>query len=134
MDSTFLLHFHSGWRYLVILVLVAAIIKFLIGWLAKQHWSQLDQILGAATPIMIDIQWLLGLILWVLQQRWNGAVPLASWEHPFTMTLVLAISHVGWSRVKKSPNDRDKYRIGTVSFVIAGLLLGLGVARITHTI
>lgn len=132
MDSAFvLLQAHSGWRYLVILVVVLALLKFLIGWLGQQRWSRFDQILGTATPIIIDIQWLLGLIVWITQQRWLGNNPLASWEHPTTMTLALIAAHIGWSRAKRAVNDGAKFRTAFVSFLIAGLLVALGVARIT---
>ena len=61
--GNFLLQFHSGWRYIVIVVLVVAIAKLLIGWLTNGKWSKLDQGLGAATPLIVDIQMLLGLVL-----------------------------------------------------------------------
>lgn len=128
----FILHAHSGWRYLVIAVVGIALIKFLIGWLTNGKWSRLDQGLGAATPIVMDIQLLLGLVLWIMQQRWMGSNPLASWEHPVTMILAIAAGHIGWSRAKKSATDQAKYRTATIWFAIALILIGLGVWRITH--
>ena len=131
MNITFLLQAHSGWRYIVILVIVLALLKLLIGLMTKQRWTRLDQILGAATPIVIDIQWLLGIILWVVEQRWTGGDPLRSWEHPTIMTLALIVAHVGWSRAKRAPNDRAKFQFAFVGFLIAALLIALGVARVT---
>lgn len=131
MNSTFLFQAHSGWRYIVILVIVVALLKLLIGLVAKQRWTRLDQIFGAATPIVIDIQWLLGIILWIVEQRWTGGDPLRSWEHPTTMTLVLIVAHVGWSRAKRAPHDSAKFRAAFIGFLIAALLIGVGVARVT---
>ena len=131
MNITFLLQAHSGWRYIVILVMVLALLKLLIGLMAKQRWSRLDQILGAATPIVIDIQWLLGIFLWIVEQRWTGGDPLRSWEHPVAMTLALVAAHVGWSRAKRAPNDRAKFQPAFTGFLIAALLIAVGVARVT---
>lgn len=132
MDSMLILReAHSGWRYLVLLVLVLAILKLLVGYLGRQRWGRFDQVLGAATPIMIDIQWLMGIILWIMQQRWTGGSALVSWEHPTTMTLALVAAHVGWSRAKRSTNDAAKFRAAFGGFLITGLLVALGVARIT---
>lgn len=132
MDSIVILReAHSGWRYLVLLVLVLAILKLLIGLLGRQQWGRFDQLLGVATPIMIDIQWLLGIILWIIEQRWMGGSALVSWEHPTTMTLALVAAHVGWSRAKRSTNDRAKFQAAFIGFLVAGVLVAVGVARIT---
>lgn len=128
-----LFHAHSGWRYLVLLVLVVAIIKLLIGWLGKQSWSKLDQLLGVATPIMIDIQWLLGIVLFLMAPTgWfsgRGTVNFA--EHAGTMTLALAVAHIGWARAKRAKDDGSKFKAAFLGFLIAGIFVGLGVARIT---
>ncbi|MEZ4730281.1 MAG: hypothetical protein R3E79_24395 [Caldilineaceae bacterium] len=132
MDSMLILReAHSGWRYVVLLVVGLALLKLLIGWLGGQRWSRLDQILGAATPIVIDIQWLLGIILWIMQQRWLGGSALVSWEHPTTMTLALIAAHIGWSRTKRATVDKTKFSTAFLGFLIAGLLVAVGVARIT---
>lgn len=132
MDSMLILReAHSGWRYIVLLVIGLALLKFLIGWLGKQQWGKFDRILGIATPIVIDIQWLLGLILWIMQQRWLGGSALVSWEHPTTMTLALIAAHIGWSRAKRSTTDTAKYQAAFLGFLVAGLLVAVGVARIT---
>ncbi len=129
-----LLEAHSGWRYLVILVFIVAIVRALWGWLGKGEWGAWDNRLGMTLPIVVDIQVLLGLVLWIMQQRWMGNNALASWEHPVTMLLTVAVAHITWSRVKKQPTDAGKFRTAAVGFILAGLLLALGVARITHVI
>ncbi|MCE7988665.1 MAG: hypothetical protein DYG89_46515 [Caldilinea sp. CFX5] len=124
---------HSGWRYLVILVLVVALVKLLMGLVTNQRWSRLDQMLGVATPLVITIQWLLGIVLWALAPTaWfldRGSVNF--WEHSVTMTLAVAASHIGWSRAKRASDDAGKFRAAFWGFLIAGLLVAVGVARIT---
>lgn len=122
---------HSGWRYIVILVGIAAFVKLLIGLIGNGRWSRLDQQLGAAFPIVLDIQLLLGIVLWIVEQRWTGADALRSWEHPVTMILVVAAAHITWTRVKANPVDAAKYRTGVIGYAIAGILLTIGILRIT---
>lgn len=128
-----LFYTHSGWRYIVLLVVTVAIIKMLIGWLGKQSWSRFDQILGAATPIVIDIQWLLGIVLWLMAPAawFHGRGSVTVWEHLTTMTLTLAVAHIGWSRAKKATDDQSKFKSAAIGFIAAGLLVAVGVARIT---
>jgi hypothetical protein len=127
-----LLKAHSGWPYIVGLVGIAALVKLLIGLVGNGRWSKLDQQLGAALPIVLDVQLLLGIILWIVEQRWNGAIPLASWEHPVTMILVVAAAHITWTQVKKIDLDATKYRTAVIGYAITGILLTVGVLRITR--
>jgi phage-related holin len=129
---TGIIHAHSGWRYLVILIVVLAIAKYLLGWLGKGRWSKLDQTLGLLTPWMFNIQFVLGLVLWIMQERWLSAGNVvAAWEHPVTMLISVAVAQITWGRVKRAAADSAKFRTGAIGFIIAGLLLALGVARIT---
>lgn len=131
MDATMMIRGHSDWRYLVILVAVLALLKFLIGMFTGGRWGKLDQILGSAVPIVFDIQLLLGIVVWVMEKRWTGGAPLQSWEHPVTMIMAIAVAHIAWSRTKKTSLDSAKFRTAFSGFLIASLLMGLGVARIT---
>ena len=92
----------------------------------------------AAVPIMIDIQLLLGIVLWVI--RYNpmqvsfGATPPVVWEHITTMILAVSVAHIAWSRVKKSDSSAAKFRIGTIGFVVAALFIAMGVIRLTGSL
>ncbi len=128
----FMFQAHSGWRYIVILVAVLAIVKLLIGWVSGGKWGKLDQRLGMALPIVMDVQLLLGLVLYLMApSAWFLSRHVGVAEHFGTMLLAIIAAHITWSRVKKSTPDTAKFRIGTSGFAIAGLLVGLGVLRIT---
>ena len=125
---------HSGWRYIVILVLAVALIRYIVALATRSRWVNIDEWLTRATPIVLDIQLVVGLVVWVLQQRWTGASSVASWEHPVTMLLVIAVAHGTSSRVKRIPEDAAKFRMALIGFAIAGVLLALGIARITYVL
>ena len=125
---------HSGWRHIVVLVLAIAILRALYGWIRGSEWGSWDQRLGMATPIVMDIQLLLGLIIWIMRQQWLGFNTLAAWEHPVTMILAIATAHITWIQVKKKADARSRFQTETIGFAIAGVILAVGILRITHVI
>jgi hypothetical protein len=131
---TILVEAHSGWRHIVVLVLAIAILRALYGWIRGSEWGQWDQRLGTATPIVLDIQLLLGIVLWIMSQQWLGLNSLTAWEHPVTMIVAVAVAHVTWTRVKQKTESRDKFQTMTIGFAIAGVVLALGILRVTHTL
>jgi len=127
---SFLLMAHSGWRYLALLALIVAVVKYLIGWLGNNGWSKMDRQIGLITSIIVDIQLLLGLVLWPV--AWNDH-PLSRTrgiEHPVLMLIAIVVMHVGQARVKKTA-DGNKARTAAITFIVTGLLVALGVALVT---
>lgn len=123
---------HSGWRYIVIAVAVVVFLRYLIGLIASNQWTTLDQRLGLAYPIVVDIQVLMGLVLWLMAPgAWFQRGTATVGEHLVTMLLVLGVAHMGWARIKRAEVDAVKFRTGVIFYAISGLLLALGVARIT---
>lgn len=132
--SNILFHAHSGWRYIALLVLIMAVVKFALGWLQGSAWRTLDRQIGLFTVIGVDIQVLLGIVLWALRVmeipgRMNAIT--AYIEHPVTMLIAIVIMHIGWARVRKTAGDTDKHRLAALTFIVTGLIVALGVARIT---
>lgn len=129
----FIVMAHSGWRYIVLLVLAVAIIKYLIGWLANGKWASFDATLNRFTPIVVDVQWLLGIIIWIMgwitDAWWIDARTIA-WEHPFIMTLALVAGHVTAVYVRRAADDRRKFMIGALGYLVTGLLIAVGVITV----
>lgn len=135
---TILREAHSGWRYLVFLLLAAVIVKYVIGWLQKGQWTGLDRRLGLFTTITVDIQLVLGLIVWGMlpmqpyyDQLEAGFRRIQMMEHPAIMLVAIAVMHVGWVLGRKAPVDATKFRNGALTFIVTGLLIAVGVALIT---
>jgi hypothetical protein len=126
-----LLMAHSGWRYIVLVLLLVAIIKYLIGWLGNGKWSSFDDMLNRFTPISVDIQWLLGLIVWILATWWNNGDRARAWEHPITMTLAVVAVHLLAMRVKKAPTDKGKFLAGLMAYLVTLAVIALGLFVIT---
>ena len=133
--TTILFYAHSGWRNIVILVAIIALLKFIFGWIAKSQWSRIDQALLVSYPVVLTIQWLLGIVLWLMaMSTWFAGRNVTFGEHILTMTLALIPAHMALARVRRAPDDVSKYKAATIMFLISALLVGLGVARITGVI
>ena len=127
----FMTQAHSGWQYLASLALVVAVAVYVVNWLRGQMWSALYRRIGLYTIIVIDIQLLLGLILWGVGASMGivGANAIRTVEHPFTMLLAIVLLHAGWVWTKRS-DETVRLRNGAVTFLITGLLVLLGLLRI----
>ena len=128
--TQFVLYAHSGWRYVVILATVVAVVMYVIGLVRNRPWGAWDQRIGMALPIVYDVQLLLGLVLWIMATAWLSA-PRSAWEHPLTMLVSVGLVHVTWMRVKGAGADRTKFQTALIGILVAGAVLGLGVWRIT---
>ncbi|MXZ19182.1 MAG: hypothetical protein F4Y84_00960 [Caldilineaceae bacterium SB0665_bin_25] len=127
----FMIQAHSGWQYLASLALVVAVAVYVVNWLRGQMWSALYRRIGLYAIIVIDIQLLLGLTLWGVGASMGivGANAIRTVEHPFTMLLAIVLLHAGWVWTKRS-DETVRLRNGAVTFLVAGLLVLLGLLRI----
>jgi predicted small integral membrane protein len=112
---------HSGWRYLVILLLVITIVKMLIGWLSNQNWRQIDTSLILATRVAVYIQVILGLILYIMQQRWFDM--RFTGEHVVVALLAVGGVELAAARARKAEGDKNKFKFATIGLVIAAILV-----------
>jgi hypothetical protein len=129
----FLLMAHSGWRYIAFLVLAIAILKFVLGWVRSSQWSKLDRQIGLATVIGVDMQLVLGIALWAIAAGMGlvaGRVERMM-EHPVLMLIAIVVMHIGWARVRKTAGDQAKHRVAALTFIVTGLIVAFGVARVT---
>jgi hypothetical protein len=87
---------------------ILAVARPLLGWLGRQAWSKLDDRLGLAFTGLMDLQLLVGLILYVglspvVQEAFSDlgaamAVPAQRFfavEHIFYMVIAVVLAHVG---------------------------------------
>lgn len=94
----FLIEMHSGWRWIVLLSALAAIV---VGFRGRREGAEPNWA-GRVFPIAADIQVLVGLILWSGEELWTGAHPFFSFVHPVLMLGAVALAHVGSRRESKS--------------------------------
>ncbi len=110
---------HSWVRWLLVLVGLIAFIKFLIGWLRKSSFQPMDRGLMSGFVGLMDLQLLLGLILFIW--GWIAAETLVRFraEHAFTMILAVALAHM--SRRWRDADDNTRFR--SYALIILGIFI-----------
>ncbi len=133
---TFVLAIHNIFRWLVLIFGVIAVVRALIGWFGNGQWSDLDDRLGLGFTISIDIQFLLGLLLYVFLSpittsafanmsaaMSDSATRFFLVEHSLMMLIAIILAHIGRSRAKKADTDNGKFKNAAIFFAIALLII-----------
>jgi hypothetical protein len=118
--AQFLLMAHSGWRWIVLALIVIITIKMLYGWLTKQAWSRLDTNLLFYSRLALYIQVVLGVILYILLQKWTDI--RFTGEHVIAALLAVGGVEFGAGRAKKM-SGINMFRFAFIGFVIALVLI-----------
>jgi hypothetical protein len=133
---SFVLTLHNLLRWLVLILGIVAVVRAFIGWSGTSVWSELDDRLGLGFTISLDLQVLLGLLLYVFLSPItthafsNFGAAMADTntrfflvEHSFMMVLAIIVAHVGRSRARKQSTDKSKFRATAIFFSIALILV-----------
>ena len=119
---------HSGWRYLVIILLLVAFINALMGYLGKKPYTEGNRKLNVFALISTHIQLLLGLLLYFMHDWYKGEMSIAiqrywKMEHIAMMVLAVILVTVGNARSKKMDSAMMKHRSIFMYFGLALLLI-----------
>jgi hypothetical protein len=133
-DIALLIHSWNRWAVLVTGIVAAA--RGIAGWRRHKPWTLRDERAGLWFTIALDLQFLLGLLLyfalspitWAALHDFGGAMgnsALRFWavEHVFGTVAGIALAHVGRSRIHKTGNDGRRHRLAAVFFTIALLAI-----------
>ena len=131
---------HSIVRWVALILVALATLFALIGWLGRREWTDRDRKIGVFTTIALDIQLLLGLILYFFLspitrtalQDFGAAMGSADLrfyglEHALFMTLAVISAHIGSALSKKAPESRAKFIRAAIFYGLALLLILLGI-------
>ncbi len=135
----FMLIIHNWLRWIVLILgIVAAVLAFL-GWFGRRPWTNQERRFGSFFGMAIDIQLLLGLILYfVLSPITTAALKnfgaamsnpdmrFFGLEHVLYMVLALACAHLGSILSRRAPSDTAKYQRAAVFFGLAVVFILLG--------
>jgi hypothetical protein len=137
---TGLLHTHNLFRWLVLLAAVFAIGLALTGWLGKKPWTKKDNLAGLLFTIFVDIQLVIGLILYFFVSPFTKAAfadfgaamkdPVLRFyavEHILLMVAALVLVHIGRVKAKKEIVAWKKHRTAAIWYGIAFILILAGI-------
>lgn len=119
---------HSGWRYLVLILLVLAVIQALSGWFGKKAYTEGNRKLNVFTLISAHIQLLMGLGLYFLNgwYKIDSSVAMGRYwkmEHISIMILAIILITVGNSKSKKVADAVAKHKNIAIFFGLALVLI-----------
>lgn len=138
----FILATHNIIRWVVVIAGILAVGRALVGWLGKKEWIKQDRMLGIIFTSSVDIQLLLGLLLYFVYSSWGVKAILNQGmsfvmgeseyrffaiEHVFYMVLALVFAHLGSALPKKVDNDPAKFKRAALWFSFALLLILAGI-------
>lgn len=125
---------HSYLRWLVLVSLCFACLRHTQRWLSGATWDRLDERGQVATLGAMDLQFLLGLLLYVLLSPFPRAffsdvaagmksapVRFFGMEHALGMLIGVGLAHVGRKRASRSSEPKQKHRT-TASFAWLSLV------------
>lgn len=122
-----LLHAHSGLRYVVLALMLAAIVKSF----TSAKYTEGARKLNLFAMISVHIQIVIGLILYftsekvVFSEATMGSTMLRFFavEHIVGMLIAMALVTIGHSKAKKAEADNRKYRNIRVFYTLALIII-----------
>lgn len=141
MSSFFsiLLHAHSGLRWLLLIVLLAAIYKAFTGYSGNKPFTQSDNTLRILTVIFTHIQLIIGLILYIqsplVKLFWSSPGSAITQEAPMFfglfhfifMLLAVVLITIGSAKTKKKNTDKEKFKTMRGWFLAALIIILLAI-------
>ena len=127
---------HSWLRWAVIVLGLIAVFQAIGGRSSRRAWAPGDAKPGRLYTIALDIQMLLGLILYfalspatrAAMQNMGAAMSNATlryWsvEHLVGMVLAVAAAHIGQTRMRRAATNEARYKTGAMFVAIALVLI-----------
>ena len=123
---------HSGWRYVVILLLLAAFITALSGFSGKKAFTEGNRKLAVFALISSHIQLLMGLLLYFMNDwyKMDSSVPSNRYwkmEHIAMMAIAVILITVGNAKSKKAVDGVAKHKNIFMFFGIALLIITVAI-------
>ncbi|MCB0076960.1 MAG: hypothetical protein KDD73_06005 [Anaerolineales bacterium] len=123
-----LLEAHSGLRWIVVLAGLLLLVWTAIVWLTKREDDALTSRLFAAYNAALGIQFVLGLLYFILDGAQGAGYPLYRIEHFITLLIAIAVAGIGgrWRGAVLNVRARNIFLTTLVSLI----LIYVGVARV----
>lgn len=130
----FTLQAHSGWAYIVLILLVIAVINAVIGLSSKKPFTVNDRRISLMALISAHIQLVFGLLLYFVSPNGLEKIQtlgmgnmtafdrLLALEHPLINIIAIVLITVGWSKHKKAAEDK-KFKSIAVFYALGLIFL-----------
>jgi len=134
------LSLHNIFRWVALILGVLAAVKAFLGLFQGTEWTELDRKFGLYFTISIDIQLLLGLVLYFVLSpittvavrdfgtaMSNSGIRFFAFEHALMMLLAVVFAHLGSALPKRVDESKAKHRRAAIWFTLAVLAMLMGI-------
>ena len=131
---------HNLLRWVIVILAVYALVRLILGWVQNRNWVQPDQKAVTFFTIALDIQLLVGLLLYFVfsdlikaafsdfgAAMSNQVLRFFTVEHSLLMVFAVIIAHVANAAGKKDLTDAKKFQRVTLLLGLAVVLIIAGV-------
>jgi len=130
-------YLHSGFRFIVLVLIVLAILQSLIGWLGRKTYNKGNRKLYMFAMISAHTQFLIGLILYFISpfvQFGSNTMKEATtryWtvEHIAMMLFAIVLITIGHSKSKKATLPEAKHRAIAIFYILAVLIIVVAIIQ-----
>ncbi len=124
-------HAHSGWRWIVLLLLIYAVFNAFTKWKNESTFTTSDRKINLFTTTAIHIQLLIGLALYFMsikvqfnaETMKDGMLRFFTVEHALLMLIAVILVTIGNAVSKKAVADALKFKRTFIYFLIALILI-----------
>ncbi|HCN85305.1 MAG TPA: cytochrome B [Sphingobacteriaceae bacterium] len=134
-----LLEAHSGFRYVVLLLIALALIQSLTGWLGRKNYTEANRKINLFAMVSAHIQFLLGLILYFFSpfvriDDMAGAMKdnvSRYWtvEHAVMMLFAVVLFTIGYSKSKRIVEAAGKHRTIAIFYGLGILVIIIAILQ-----
>lgn len=118
---------HSGLRYLVLLVAIAAVVYLLVGTFRGGPFDKLAKILTGAYVGLLDLQVLIGIVLFLLTPSSPQVL-----GHVVLMLAAVTVGHV--ANIMNKRRDEPSWGVALVGVALSLILIVGGIMALGRTI
>jgi hypothetical protein len=132
----FVLVLHSWFRWVVLVTAIVVVVRAITGWRSGRPWTLADDRAGLWFSIALDVQVLIGLVLYFALSPitrsalldFTGAMSnsaLRYWaiEHVLGVAIGVVLAHIGKSRVRRIGPDARRHKVAAIFFGLSLLAI-----------
>ncbi|WP_183561959.1 cytochrome B [Mucilaginibacter sp. SP1R1] len=135
---SFFQHLHSGFRYIVLVLVVVAILGAFIGWIGQKPYTGANRKLNLFAMISVHTQLLIGIILYFLsplvqfskEAMHDKHLRYFTVEHWVMMLVAIALITIGHSKSKKAALAEGKHKAVAIFYFLGFIIILAGIILI----
>jgi uncharacterized membrane protein YozB (DUF420 family) len=135
----FILAVHNILRWIILILAIVTLVRAYWGWFGKREWTPTDRKVGSFYSISLDVQLLLGLLLYfalspIVSNNLGIFITLLAdslfrffaFEHMLLMLIAVILAHVGTAASRRADQTTLKHRRAAIWFTLSLIAILLG--------